>query len=189
MKKKRIVVGVSGASGAALAVEVLRILQRAEEWEVHLVISKSAEETIRMETALTPDEVGALSDVRYDNADIGAAIASGTFRTEGMLIVPCSMKTLAGVASGYSDSLLLRAADVTLKERRPLVLAVRETPLSAIHLKNMLTVTQAGACIVPPMISYYSSPQTVEEMTRHIAYKLLDRFDVPCEGFFRWGEE
>lgn len=188
MAKKRIVIGISGASGAPLAIETLQMLQKQTDWETHLVMSRGAERTIHMEMPLTPDEVCAMADVCYDNEDIGAAIASGTFRTEGMLIVPCSMKTVGGLASGYSDSLLLRAADVTLKERRRLVIAARETPVHAIHLQNLLTLAQAGVTVVPPMVSYYQKPQSIQEMTYHIVCKLLDQFGIECENFARWGE-
>lgn len=180
-------VGISGASGAILGIDLLRALREVGRFETHLVISGGGERTIAGETGLTLDQVRALADVCHDFDDIGAPIASGSFRTAGMVILPCSMKTLAGIACGYSDNLELRAADVTLKEGRKLVLGVRETPLSRIHLRNMLTLAEMGAVILPPMMTYYSGPQTVEDMTRHIVGKVLDQFGVDAPGFRRWG--
>ena len=186
--KKRLVVGISGASGAILGIEILKLLRDNAEWESHLVVSKGAEMTIHDETEYTLEEVLALAHKVYDIKNIGSSIASGTFKTEGMVIVPCSMKTVAGVASGYSDNLLLRAADVTLKERRKLVIAAREAPLSTIHLRNMLTLAEAGAIIIPPMVTYYNKPLSLEDMNRHIAGKILDKFGIEITGFKRWGE-
>lgn len=186
MAKKRMIVGISGASGAPLAVELLRALRGNEEWESHLVVTRGGELTIEAETELSMAQVGALADVVYDNAGIGAAIASGTFRTAGMVVIPCSMKTVGGIASGYSDNLLLRAADVVLKERRPLVLVARESPLSAIHLRNLHELALAGALILPPAVAYYNKPQSVEDVTRQIVGKVLDQFDIDYDGLTRW---
>lgn len=186
--KKRLVVGMSGASGAVLGIEVLKILRENPEWETHLVISKGAELTIVEETEYTLDEVKSLADKVYDIKSIGEGIASGTFRAEGMIIVPCSMKTVAGIASGYSDNLLLRAADVTIKEKRNLVIVARESPLSTIHLRNMLVLAQAGAIIIPPMVTYYNKPLSLEDMNTHIVGKILDKFGIEVTGFNRWGE-
>lgn len=188
-RRKRLVVGMSGASGAILGIELLKILKENPEWETHLVISRGAEATILQETTYKLEEVGTLADKVYSIKDIGAGIASGTFKTEGMIILPCSMKTLAGIASGYSDNLLLRAADVTIKEKRKLILAVRETPLSTIHLRNMLTLSELGAYIIPPMVTYYNKPESIEDMNHHIVAKILDKFDIEVDGFKRWGEE
>ena len=185
MDKKRLIVGVSGASGAPIAVQVLRALRQAGV-ESHLILTDGGRRTVQAETGLTPEQFCALADCAYDNRDIGAGPASGTWRSCGMLIVPCSMKTLAGVHSGYSDSLLLRAADVTLKEARPLVLCPRETPLSPIHLRNLYELSQLGVRIVPPMLSYYNVPASVDDLTRHITCKLLDCFDIEADGFRRW---
>lgn len=184
--KKRLVVGVSGASGIPIAVEVLRQLKNIPDIETHLVYSKGAEMTIPLETELSLEDFRNLADVVYENSDIGAGPASGTFRTIGMMVVPCSMKTLAGIVSGYSDNLLLRAADVTLKERRKLALVTRECPLGTIHLRNMYEASQLGAVIVPPVLSYYNHPETLEDCTRHIAGKILDQFDLEPEGMKRW---
>lgn len=186
--KKRLVIGMSGASGASLAIQMLEILKQNPEWETHLVISKGAEETIIQETEYKISEVMELADEVYSIKDIGASIASGTFKTEGMVIVPCSMKTVAGVACGYSDNLLLRAADVTIKERRNLVIVARESPLSTIHLRNMLSLSELGAIIMPPMITYYNKPHNIADLNTHIIGKILDRFGIEIKGFNRWGE-
>jgi len=179
---------MSGASGASLAIQMLEILRENPDWETHLVISKGAEETIIQETEYKPTDVMELADKVYSIRDIGASIASGTFKTEGMIIVPCSMKTVAGIACGYSDNLLLRAADVTIKERRNLVLLARESPLSTIHLRNMLSLSELGAIIMPPMITYYNKPHDLNDLNRHIIGKVLDRFGIEVNGFNRWGE-
>jgi len=163
-------------------------MKQLAEWETHLVLSSGARRTIHLETSYSIEQVEALATAVHKLGDVGASIASGTFKTAGMVIVPCSMKTLAGVASGFSENLLLRAADVTLKERRTLVLVPRETPLSRIHLRNMMTASEAGAVILPPMVAYYNKPASVEEMTNHIVGKILDVFEIPMPGFYRWGE-
>ncbi len=186
--KKRLIVGISGASGAILGIQLLKLLGQYPDWETHLIMTEGAKLTIRSETEYTVEQVAALADRTYEPQQIGASIASGTFRTEGMVILPCSMKTIAGIASGYCDNLLLRAADVTLKEKRKLVLAARECPLSAIHLRNMLTLTEAGAYIMPPVLSYYQHPQSIEDMNLHFLGKLLDKFDLEPAGYRRWGE-
>ena len=179
---------MSGASGASLGIELLETLRENPDYETHLVISRGAEETILYETEYTVADVMALADKSHDINNIGASIASGTFRTEGMIIVPCSMKTVAGIACGYSDNLLLRAADVVIKEQRRLVLATRESPLSVIHLKNMLTLAELGAFIIPPMVTYYNKPTSLKDMNRHIIGKILDKFGIEISGFNRWCE-
>lgn len=184
--KKRLVIGISGASGVILGIELLKALRENKEWESHLVISRGAEETILQETDYELNKVLELADKFYNIRDIGASIASGTFKTEGMVVVPCSMKTLAGLATGYSDNLLLRAGDVTIKEKRKLVLVARETPLSTIHLRNMVTLSELGADILPPMMTYYNKPETLEDVNRHIIGKILDKFNIELEGFKRW---
>ena len=185
---RRLIVGMSGASGAQLGIRLLEKLQTVEGWETHLVLSNGARRTIHEETDRTVAEVEAMARVVHPQADIGASIASGTFRTAGMVIVPCSMKTLAGVANGFSENLILRAADVVLKERRKLVLVARETPLSLIHLRNMTSAVEAGAILLPPMISFYQQPKTVEEITDHVVGKILDVFEIDMPGFRRWKE-
>ena len=188
MQKKRIIVGVSGASGMPVAIALLETLRSFPDWETHLILSKDAERTLRCETELTSDALRSLALCSHAPEDSGATVASGTFRTEGMIVVPCSMKSLAGIACGYADNLLLRAADVCLKERRPLVLAVRETPLHAVHLANMQRLARMGTVIMPLMMSFYSRPHCIEDMTRHMVGKLLDVFGLSMPGFRRWGE-
>ena len=187
--KKRLIIGMSGASGAVLTIRLLQLMRTCPDWETHLVVSRGAQLTIAQETDYTLAQVEAMADAVYDINDYGAKIASGTYPADGMVVLPCSMKTVAGIACGYSDNLLLRAADVTLKERRTLVLVPRESPLSAIHLRNMLTLSEAGAFIMPPVPPYYSKPNSLEDMNRQIIGKLLDRFQIPVPGFLRWGEE
>lgn len=169
-----------------IALELLRQLKANPEVEAHLVYTRGAEMTLAQETDLTLNELHALADVVYDNHNVGDKPASGTFKTIGMVVVPCSMKTVAGICSGYSDNLLLRAADVTIKERRRLVLVARETPLSPIHLRNLLELSQMGVEIMPPMLTYYNHPKTVEDCTRHIVGKILDRFGIEGQCFRRW---
>lgn len=181
--KQRLVIGISGASGAPLAVDLLKALKPTNV-ETHVVVTRGGILTLRQECGM--DSVADLADVIYDNHDIGAGPASGSFRTMGMIVIPCSMKTAAGIHSGYSDNLLLRAADVTLKERRKLVLVARETPLSTIHLRNLYELSQMGAIIVPPVLSYYQKPGTLEDMNRHIVCKVLDQFSVETADFRRW---
>lgn len=185
----RLVVGMSGASGAVLGVELLKALHAFPGWESHLVISGGARRTIEHETGMTVKEVEALATRCHPLEDIGASIASGTFKTRGMVIVPCSMKTLSGVATGYSDNLLLRAADVTIKERRDLVLVARESPLSPLHLRNMQAASDLGAIILPPVLTFYNHPFVIEDMTRHIVGKILDVFGLEMPRFQRWGNE
>ena len=184
--KKRIVVGLTGASGAPLAVEFLQSMRHFSDWETHVVYTGSFVKTLLTETELTEKSLEELADVLYPLEDVAASISSGTFQTEGMVIVPCSMKTVAGIACGYSDNLVLRAADVTLKERRKLVLVARESPLSTIHLKNMLFLSQCGAIIMPPMLTYYNRPQSKEDMARHIVGKILSEFGLEMPDFHRW---
>ncbi len=185
---KRLVVGMSGASGAPLTIELLKQMKSCPDWETHLVVSQGARMTLSQETDYTLAEIEALADYTYALEDYGGRIASGTFQTEGMVIIPCSMKTLAGIACGYSDNLLLRAADVTLKERRTLVLVPRESPLSTIHLRNMLTLSESGAFIMPPVIPYYSNTIAMEDVNLQIVGKVLDKFHIQVEAFRRWGE-
>lgn len=183
---RRIVVGVSGASGAALGLACLDGLREAGV-ESALVISHGAKLTIKQELNMSVDEFASHADAVYRNKDVGAAIASGTYPVDGMIVAPCSAKTLAGIANGYSDNLLLRAADVTLKEQRRLVLMVRETPLSAIHIDNMSKLSRVpGVMIMPPMLTFYNGPQTVDDMVHHIACKALDAVGVPCRDYRRW---
>lgn len=178
MERRRILVGVSGASGAPLAVELLRALKRAPEVETHLICSRWGRETLSYEAGISPEELAGLADRLYDNQSLGAGPASGSFLTRGMVVVPCSMKTLAGIVSGYSDTLLLRAADVTLKERRRLILVPRECPMSTLHLRNLAAASELGAVIVPPVPAYYRHPETIEDVNRHIVGKLLELLEL-----------
>lgn len=183
MAERRLIIGVSGASGAPLAVALLKALKETD-MKTHVIVTHGGEMTLRQECGLS--SLAELADVVYDNRDIGAGPASGSFKTMGMIVIPCSMKTVAGIHSGYSDNLLLRAADVTLKERRKLVLVARETPLSPIHLRNLYELSQMGAVVIPPMLSYYHHPETIAEMEHHLVGKILDQFGVELPDFHRW---
>ena len=182
--EKRIVVGASGASGMPLLMKCLEILRDSEEYRSLLVMSRSAKLTLEQETDWSVSQVEVLEQ---DN--IGAGPASGSYRTEGMVIVPCSMKTAAGIVSGYTDNLLLRAADVTIKEKRPLVLAARETPMSEIHLRNLYELSRlSNVWIVPPMMTFYQKPESIDDMVTHLAAKLLSPFGVEVKEHRRWKE-
>ena len=175
-RKKRIVVGISGASGAVIGVRLLAALRRLGTHETHLIVSSSGAVTAAQELGFTRGDLEAVADVVHNVRDIGAAVASGSFLTEGMVIAPCSMKTLAGVANGFADNLLTRAADVMLKERRRLVLVARETPLNLAHLRNMTAVTEMGGIIFPPLPAFYNQPATIDEMVDHTVARVLDLF-------------
>lgn len=183
--RRRLIVGISGASGAPLAVELLEQLKERGDVEVHLIISESAQMTIRQETDITVEQLCALADVCHENNNVGASVASGSFQTMGMAIVPCSMKTVAGIVSGYSDNLLLRAADVTLKERRKLVLVPRECPLGTIHLRNLYEVSQLGGVVIPPVLSWYYQPECIADCTRHIVGKIMEQLGFEAD-YNRW---
>ncbi|MFJ9370013.1 non-oxidative hydroxyarylic acid decarboxylases subunit B [Nocardia sp. NPDC101769] len=186
MRTRRLIVGVTGATGAPLAVRILEMLREMPEVETHLVLSTWAHPTIEMESSLSVREVTELADVTYKLGEQGAAISSGSFRTDGMIIVPCSMRTLAAVRHGLADNLITRAADVVLKERRRLVLVPRETPLNDIHLENMLALSRMGARMVPPMPAFYNNPGTVDDIVDHIAVRVLDQFDLDPPRARRW---
>jgi phenylacrylic acid decarboxylase len=183
--RRRIVVAMTGATGAILGVKILIALRRLQV-ETHLIISKWAEATIKYETDYHPSSVRALADHVYNINDMAAPISSGSFRTDGMIIVPCSMKTLAAISMGFCDDLISRSADVMLKERRKLVLVTRETPLSDIHLRNMLTVSQAGGVIFPPMPAFYVRPGSVDDLAEQSVGRMLDMFDLDTADFERW---
>lgn len=187
--RERIIVGVSGASGAPIALRCLKELHSLGA-ETYLIMTDGARETIPHETGLSVEEFAAFADIVLDNDDLSAPVSSGTFRSSGMLIVPCSMKTAAAINAGLSLNLLLRAADVIIKEKRPLVLCPRETPLSPIHLRNLYELSKLEkVSVVPPMMSYYGGLTTAEDMTGHIAHKLLAALGFDCEGFVRWKDE
>jgi polyprenyl P-hydroxybenzoate/phenylacrylic acid decarboxylase-like protein len=187
MSTKRLVVGITGSSAPQLAITLLTVMRDIPEIEAHLIVSRGAEKSILLETGMKRPEVEALADHVYDPEDLAAPVSSGSFPVDGMVIVPCSMNTLASVAAGISANLIARAADVTLKERRRLVLVTRETPLSLIHIRNMETVTLAGATVLPPVPAFYHQPETIEDLLRHTAGKVLDQFGIPHNAFKRWG--
>ncbi len=182
---KRLVVGISGASGFQYGVKALQLL-REHQVETHLVVSQGAEMTRALETDYTKEDVYALADVVYSVRNVGASIASGSFLTDGMLIAPCSMKTLASVAHGFADNLLSRAADVTLKERRKLVLMVREAPLNLAHIENMRRVTEMGGIVFPPVPALYQKPESIEDMITHSVSHALDLFGIVQTDAPRW---
>lgn len=181
----RIVVGITGATGAALAVRSLEIMPEFGV-ETHTIVSKWGDATLRYETDYNVEDLKRLATKLYAVRDLSAPISSGSYKTDGMLIAPCSMKTLAAIRIGFSDDLISRTADVCLKERRKLVMSVRETPLSSIHLENMLSLTQAGAIIFPPVPAYYHGPQTVEDIIQQSVGRILDNFGIATSGFERW---
>jgi polyprenyl P-hydroxybenzoate/phenylacrylic acid decarboxylase-like protein len=182
----RIIVGVSGASGTILAETLLRALRHFPEVETHLVVSNGALRTRELESGLGKEDFLGLADKVHPIGDIAASIASGSFVTAGMVVIPCSMKTLAGIVHGYSDNLLLRAADVCMKERRKLVLVTREMPLSSLHLENMLRASNYGAVIMPPMLTFYNHPHTVEDLVHHLTGKVLMQFGLDYSNFRAW---
>jgi 4-hydroxy-3-polyprenylbenzoate decarboxylase len=182
---KRIVVGISGASGVIYGVSLLQCLQE-KDYEIHLVLSDSGKRNIGIETAYKPSDLEKMVFRTYDNNDVGAALASGSFLTEGMVVVPCSVKTLSGIANSYGDNLLVRAADVVLKEKRKLVLVVRETPLHKGHLKLMMKATDIGAHILPPIPSFYHHPKTIEDIIHQTIGKIFDFLGIPHNLFRRW---
>ncbi len=184
----RIVVGISGATGIVYGIRLLEVL-RDLRIETHLVVSKAGEQTRALETDITASGLRALASVSYNISDVAAPISSGSFRTLGMVVAPCSMRSLAEISSGVSSTLLTRAADVTLKERRPLVLAVRESPLNRIHLRNMLEASDAGAVLFPPMIAFYNRPQTLADIVDQQVARMLDQFGLSMPGAVRWGED
>lgn len=185
--RRRLIVGISGASGIIYGVRLLELL-RGTDVESHLIVSRAAELTRSHELPVTAAQLRDLADVAHANANVGAAIASGSFKTIGMVIIPCSTKTLAEIATGVTSTLLPRAADVVLKERRRLVLAVRETPLNLIHLRNMTTVTEAGGIIFPPVPAFYTLPATLDDVVTNTAARVLDLFDIEVPEVKRWGE-
>ncbi|WP_293279602.1 UbiX family flavin prenyltransferase [Neisseria sp. oral taxon 014] len=189
MTKRRIVLGISGASGFQYGYKALQLLQDIENVETHLVISKGAEMARALETPYTKEEVCKMADIVHPIGNLAASISSGSFKTVGMLVAPCSMRTLAAVAHGYSDNLLTRAADVVLKERRRLVLMVRETPLNLAHLDNMRRVTEMGGIIFPPVPALYLQPQNVDDILTHSVSRALDLLGVDIPHQPHWGDD
>jgi 4-hydroxy-3-polyprenylbenzoate decarboxylase len=182
---RRLVVGISGASGVIYGVRVLELLKKTDI-ETHLVMSKSAEMTLVYETTYKPKDIRALATVNHPAADIGASISSGSFKTMGMIIVPCSIKTMSEIASGVTSTLVSRAADVVLKEKRRLVLAIRETPLHGGHLRTMTTLADIGAIVAPIVPAFYNKPKTVDDIVNHTVGRLLDFFDIETKLVKRW---
>ena len=182
----QLIIGISGATGVVYGIRLLEVLQQMDSVETHLVMSDAAKLNIAIETEYSAKEVAELADHVYSNKDIAAPIASGSFRTAGMIIAPCSIKTLSAVANSYADSLMVRAADVVLKERRRLVLVPRETPLHAGHLELMLRASQNGAVIAPPMPAHYIMPQTIDDLINHHVGRILDLFDLDPDLVKRW---
>jgi len=183
--KRRIVVGITGASGSVYGLALLKAL-RVADVEIHLILSDGARRTMSLETALTPDDFFQYADHLHDDANVGASIASGSFLTEGMIVIPCSIKSAAAIAYGFNDRLIARAADVSLKERRRTVLVIRETPLHVGHLRTLTQLAEIGATILPPIPAMYTRPESVEEIVGHTVGKVLDQFAIPHQAFRRW---
>ncbi len=180
------IVGITGASGSILGVRALEALRAVPDAKVHLIMTQQAKRTLELETDLKPAEVEKLADVVHDEKNLAAAVSSGSFRTDGMLVIPCSMKSAAAIAYSMNDNLLVRAADVCLKERRRLVLSVRETPLHVGHLRIMMRLAELGAVIAPPITGFYQKPKSVDDIVNHAVGKALDALGVPNELFKRW---
>lgn len=185
---RRLVVGMSGASGAIYGIRVLEVLSKVEDVEVHLILSPSAGQTIVDETDWKVSDVRALADVVYNNKDIGASLSSGSYRHDGMIVAPCSVKTLSGIVNSYDDNLLTRAADVALKEKRRVLLLVRETPLHLGHIELMARAASYGAVVMPPVPAFYHRPKTLDDVINQTVGKALDLFDISHKLFRRWKE-
>jgi 4-hydroxy-3-polyprenylbenzoate decarboxylase len=183
---RRIIIGISGASGSVYGYMALQALRAIGGVETHLVLTESAKRTIELETDMSGEDFEALADVVHRGDDLAAAISSGSFITEGMLVIPCSMKSASGIANSFNYNLLVRAADVCLKEKRKLVLVVRETPLHLGHLRTLAQLAEIGAVILPPIPAMYAAPQTVDDIIAHTVGKALDQFGIPNELFKRW---
>jgi len=185
---KRIVIGLSGASGVTYGVRILELLKDTD-YETHLIMSNSGKLNIRIETDFTPEQVAAMATYSYDDHDMAAAVSSGSFLTEGMIVAPCTIKSLSGIANSYTTNLLVRAADVTLKEKRKLVLVVRETPLHKGHLRLMSLAADIGAHILPPVPSFYHKPKTIQDIVDQTIGKVFDYMGIRHDLFARWGSE
>lgn len=186
---RRLIVGLSGATGSIFGIRILDVLQPIEDVETHLVMSKAAKMTLQVETPHSVKEVEEMADVVHDINNVGASIASGSFRTAGMVIAPCSMKSMGGIALSVGGDLLVRAADVILKERKKLVLVARETPLHLGHLESMVTLTRMGAIIFPPVPAFYHRPKTLDDVINQTVTRILDQFDIETELFERWNDD
>jgi len=188
MSTKRLIVGMSGASGVVYGIRLLQVLRELSDIEVHLVLSAAAKRTLPLETEYSADTVEALADSVYRPGDIAAALSSGSFKTIGMVVIPCSMKTVSGIATSYADNLTQRAADVVLKERRKLVLVVRETPLHLGHLRLLTTVTEMGAVVMPPVPAFYHRPESLDDIVNQTVNRVLDQLGIELDEdlFARW---
>jgi 4-hydroxy-3-polyprenylbenzoate decarboxylase len=185
---KRLIIGISGATGAIYGVRMLEVLSKLKDVETHLVLTRAAKMTIQVETPHSVKDVESMADVVHDINNVGASIASGSFRTAGMVIAPCSMKSLGGIAHSVGGDLLVRAADVILKERKKLVLVARETPLHLGHLETMVALTRMGAVIFPPVPAYYHRPKTLDDIINQTVSRILDQFDIDVNLFERWSD-
>lgn len=186
--KKRLIVALTGASGACYGVKLLEQLSLREDIEIHLIVSHWAQKTLVLETEISLDTLCQYADFVYSEEDLAANIASGSFKCYGMVVLPCSMKTLASIACGLSNTLTIRAADVTIKERRRLILGVRETPLNAIHLNNMLKLAQLGVIIMPPVPAFYLKPKSIDDLISHYVTRVIDVLDIESEDVPRWSK-
>lgn len=186
---KRVIVGITGASGAIFGVRLLHILRAAADVETHLIISASARLTLSAECDINPSDLNAVADVVHHPSDIAASVSSGSFRVYGMIVAPCSMKTMSNIATGNTGDLISRSADVVMKENRKLVLAVRETPLHAGHLANMLNLAQRGVTIFPPVPAFYHRPASIQDLVDQSCMRMLDQLDIEVATAPRWGEE
>lgn len=186
---RRLIVGMSGATGSIFGIRILQVLAPMPDIETHLVMSKAAKMTLQVETPHSVKEVEEMADVAHDINNVGASIASGSFRTAGMVIAPCSMKSMGGIVLSVGGDLLVRAADVVLKERRKLVLVARETPLHLGHLESMATLTRMGAVVFPPVPAFYHRPKTLDDVIDQTVARILDQFEVETDMFNRWNEE
>ena len=186
MNKQRLIVGISGASGVIYGIRLLQVLRDMPEIETHLVMTKAAKLTAEYEVDMSAKEIEALADVVHNNTNVGASISSGTFKTMGMAVIPCSIKSLSGIANAFHENLLIRAADVVLKERRRLVVVPRETPLTRTHLELMIRLIDSGGIMVPPMPAFYTRPKTVDDIVNHTVGKVLDLFGIEHDQFERW---
>jgi 4-hydroxy-3-polyprenylbenzoate decarboxylase len=184
--KRQIIVAITGATGAVYGRHLLEVLRDVPDIETHLIVSRAGLVNAATDLQATRDDLHGLADHAYSNRDIGASVASGSFRTDGMIIAPCSVKTLSSIACGLTDNLIARAADVVLKERRRLVLMVRETPLNLVHIRNMATVTEAGAIVAPPVPAFYMQPKSIQDIVHHSVARILDLFDIDAGGINRW---
>lgn len=182
----KIVVGITGASGTIYAVRLLEVLKSMKDIDIHLVMSTWATRNLEIETDYTLEYVKSLATIVYENDNLAASISSGSFKTDGMIVLPCSMKTLSSIANGYDDNLISRASNVMIKEGRKLILCPRETPLSPIHLENMLKLSRIGVVMIPPMPAFYNKPESLEDIVNHMVMKILDQFNIDYNKGKRW---